>query len=168
MMASLVREFLQPLSVELEGVLTDTGERRVRVVRGWEAQAWDVPEAAALRQAGAGWDWVALAIPPFSFWDLHVGVLPAAHDDRPTIGLHWRPVLDDLVRPVALGMGPAGAVHHAELSGEFQQALPAPHTTPSETARAALDLALHVAESTAGEARDLLQAAPSTHRREPQ
>jgi hypothetical protein len=134
-------------------------------VRGWDAVRSADAEAQALRTAGASWDWVALAIPPTSFWDLHVGVLAAHHDDVParlSVGLHWRSALDAVVRPLALELAPAEAVHLARLSGEHQQALPHAPAPPAETARAALDLAHHVlavvSTTTTGTALDVPQS----------
>ena len=141
------RQALEAVAVHLDAAVASTELATLSVVRGWDAVGFAGAEAQALRNAGAPWDWIALEIPPTSFWDLHVGVLATALADLSTrlaVGLHWRPAVDPVVRPLALELAAAEAVHFARVSGENQQELPLPPCSPAETARAALDLAHHV------------------------
>jgi hypothetical protein len=163
--SAATREALEAVAAHLDAAVAATVGATPSVVRGWVACASADADAQALRAAGAPWDWVALAIPPTSFWDLHVGVLAAPHAGGPTrltVGLHWRPALDAVARPLALELAAAEAVHFARVSGEHQQALPLAPASPAETARAALNLAHHVlavvSTTTAGTAPDAPQS----------
>src|SRR3954452_19814789 len=111
------RDALEAVAVHLDAAVVSSDPDRsvaaLPVVRGWDAAGFAGAEAQALRAAGASWDWVALEIPPTSFWDLHVGVLTSADADRPTplaVGLHWRPAVDGVVRPLALQLAAAEAI----------------------------------------------------------
>jgi hypothetical protein len=100
----------------LAGVLADCAD--VHVVWGPHLAADDSAPAAALRAAGAGWEWVALGFTGRSFWDLHVGMLPV--EAGYTVGLHWTSTLDREVRPWAQTAVPSGALHFAEVAAEHQ------------------------------------------------
>jgi hypothetical protein len=166
------RDALEAVAAHLDAALAATDPAAaLSVVRGWDAAGSPDADAQRLRAAGASWDWVALEIPPTSFWDLHVGVLATADEPtRLTVGLHWRPAVDGAVRPLALELAPAEALHFAPVSGENQQELPLPPGAPAERARAALDLAQHVravlSATSAGTPLDAPRSDPSISRRD--
>lgn len=95
-----------------------TGRADVRPVWGPELAGDDAPAAAALRAAGASWEWTALGFAGRSFWDLHVGILPVGSGY--TVGLHWTPAVDDDVLSWAQTAVPGGARQFAAAAGEHQ------------------------------------------------
>ncbi|SDZ30439.1 hypothetical protein SAMN05444365_109161 [Micromonospora pattaloongensis] len=102
--------------------------------------------AAALRAAGASWDWVALGFSARSFWDLHVGILPV--ESGYSVGLHWTSAVDQDVHPWAPIAVPRGELRYATVAGEYQLLCTdangvAVHSTQS-TADAALEIAARV------------------------
>jgi hypothetical protein len=146
-----LQQLLTALADRLEAELAGgSGNPGITVVRGWEAATSDGPEAQALHAAGAGWTWVALGFAEINFWDLHVGILdagdPAASAAR--VGLHWKPALDDVVRPLAERLAPAEHISFSPAAGEYQQDLPGP-LPADDPVPAALDLARRTAAALA-------------------
>ena len=90
------------VAMVLRQLLQDDGELfgLITVITGSQASVDPAPEARHLLALGASWDWVALQLGSHRFWDLHVGVLPAAGPlARFHVGLHWSTSVDQTVRP---------------------------------------------------------------------
>jgi hypothetical protein len=114
--AAVESEALRAVHASLESVLA--GHSDVRPYWGPELAGDDSAVAAALHAAGASWEWVALGFAGRSFWDLHVGILPAGPGY--TVGLHWTSAVDHEVRSWAQAAVPGGALQFAAVAGEHQ------------------------------------------------
>lgn len=99
--------------------------------------------AAALRAAGASWEWVALGFAGRPFWDLHVGILPL--ESGYSIGLHWTSALDHEVRPWMQVAVPGGALQFAPVAGEYQLLCPGAQRAAVHSAQSAVGAALEIA-----------------------
>ncbi|WP_089155474.1 hypothetical protein [Micromonospora sp. NBS 11-29] len=111
----------------------------------WGPELADDPAtaAAALRTAGASWQWVAVGFTGRSFWDLHVGILPI--EAGYSVGLHWTPGLDDEVRPWARTAVPDGTLQFAEVAGEYQLLCTDPTGVAVHSTRSVVDTTLAIA-----------------------
>lgn len=65
-----------PLALLAQAVTSEAGRlgESVAVHLGWEVAGSADPEARRLTALGAGFDWVAFAVPGTSIWNLHVVV----------------------------------------------------------------------------------------------
>ncbi|MGC5029312.1 hypothetical protein [Micromonospora sp. DT229] len=119
------------------------GQPRIQAFWGPDLAQDPFPAAAALRAAGASWDWSALGFTGRSFWDLHVGILPV--ESGYSVGLHWTRALDHEVRPWAPIAVPQGALQFAAVAGEYQLLTADSTGITTHGIRSAVDVALAVA-----------------------
>jgi hypothetical protein len=114
----------------------------LRLVSGNQIRNSDLPEVALLNANGASWDWVALTPTMCNFWDFHIGLLPVSDESQEfSLGIHWLPRQDRLIRPWATALLPAGEIHVSVATGEYQLSDPVRRATHAETAEQALAIA---------------------------
>ena len=58
------------------------------IVYGPDEEVGPAPEAARLRDRGVGFEWVGVRLPPFPFWQVHVGVVVNEFAGSARVGLH--------------------------------------------------------------------------------
>lgn len=77
------------------------------------------PAAALLRERGLGFEWILVAFPGWSSWDLHLGVVPRGENVL-ALGLHWHRSLHESVPRAALRTAAeAVGTQLRPLSGEY-------------------------------------------------
>ncbi len=91
-----------------------------QAVWGPEQQHSEHPAAKALRDVGASSDWVAVTVPGWSLWRVHLGLVSRAPGVL-ALGLHWHDSVRDRLPSPAADLAASGiATSYSEQSREHQ------------------------------------------------
>lgn len=119
-----------PTSAAVTAVLEGVYGRLVEVLRshptgpqavwGPDHRHSSDPSARQLRRKRQSFEWVAVAFPGWSLWQVHLGIVPLGPGAL-ALGLHWQEAVTGLLPPKVAELGHHGiGVRFAEGSGEHQ------------------------------------------------